>query len=110
MTADTKPKRGRPCQYAHFVFQLEEGLCYSPGQIVRIGLDRGLLAHLAPEKLSRICISVRHSLARLARSYPFPPEGDGLVKLPGQARAVGWLGARWKRAMTATHSRMSGGA
>ena len=85
-------KIGRPMKYKHIIEPLEDETVYSPGLIAREAIKAGIL-----EKEDQL--KARHTLARLAKNHFFPSEGDGFVRIPGQASIPGWHGKRWKAAI-----------
>ena len=92
------PRRpfGRPMKYDHLIEMLEEDQLYSPATIAAFAKDHGMLNHagkgLKPLQIQRI----RIAMGRLSNNHEFPDEGDGYVKIPGQAHTPAWFGWRWK--------------
>ena len=90
---------GRPTKYDHIIRTLDDGTIFSPAGIARYADDQGLLtaATLEEKRLERQ--RIRITLARLATNHGFPDEGDGIVRLQGQAPTPGWFGSRWKKCL-----------
>jgi hypothetical protein len=91
---------GRPKKYSHFIAALEDETAYTPAAIFRHAKECGLLSQQKLRTIKKSRLRVRHTMARLAANYGFPPEGDAPVKLPGQSYTFGWYGKRWKSTLT----------
>ena len=90
---------GRPSKYRKFIEILEDDTLYTAASIVNNGLKNGMINFSDDEELRRRRLRIRHTLVRFTKNHRFPEEGDGWVKLPGQARTMGWFGRRWKAAL-----------
>ena len=88
---------GRPLKYKHFILLLEDDALYTPAAIVTNGQEKGLT--VPPPGADRTRLRIRHTLARFAINHAFPHDGDGLLRLPGQAATPAWFGWRWKNAL-----------
>ena len=100
-------KIGRPMKYPQFITALDDTTFYSPASIVRHGREQEIFAEMlledaTPEQEKKLVLLIRHTLARFSQNHQFPPEGDGLVYLTGQAPIRGWYGKRWKCALDGT--------
>ncbi len=89
---------GRPMKYRRFITMLEDEKIYCPATIVRLGEEKGLFnPDLDKERLKKVKMKVRHSLARFSSNHMFPRDGDGHVeRIHGQPPLRGWTGKRWK--------------
>ena len=84
---------GRPLKYAYLLKTLEQDSLYKPSTIA-VTLDVG---HLPKDEQVKARRRARLCLGRMAKSRDFPPFGDGILNLPGQAPAPAWYGWRWQR-------------
>ena len=95
------PRRplGRPMKYDHLIEMLEEDQLYSPATIAAFAKDHGMLNHAgkAPKPLQ--IQRIRIAMGRLSNNHKFPDDGDGFLKIPGQAPVPAWFGWRWKAAI-----------
>jgi hypothetical protein len=69
---------------------------YSPASIARPAIEKGWV------ELGEVSIKLgqqrfRIALARYAKNHRLPINGDGLVRVQGQAPTPGWFGWRWQR-------------
>lgn len=100
-------KGGRPMRYAAFIEALEDDQVYTPGTIVKNGLEKNLFTpeggiydtKLEGKELRDAKLRVRLTLARLSANHDFPAMGDGPVMVDGQPIIPGWTGKRWKSAL-----------
>ena len=88
-----KKKIGRPQKYADLLNKLEDDGLYTPATIARLGLS-DFLGDETDEKL--VMQRIRIAMVRYSNLHEFPDEGDGFVKISGQAPVPGWFGWRWK--------------
>ena len=93
-------KRGRKVKHQKLIMSLEDAEVYSAGSIARYARDSGYLQEHFPDGIDREQRRIRISLGHLSRSHFFPESGDGFVWLPGKALVPGWLGSRWKAAVS----------
>ncbi len=89
---------GRPRKYTGIIDALDDDELYSPAAIARIAKDQGMLAPFMKEETveARVMQRIRIALVRLSNLHHFPDEGDGQIKIKGQAPVPGWFGWRWK--------------
>ncbi len=89
---------GRPSKYDYLLAYLDDNEIYTPAKIVRFAFERNLIS-VPPEaeEQHKLRVKIRHALARKSARFGFPEEGDGVIKMDGQAPARGWFGSRWKR-------------
>ena len=93
---------GRPHKYQGLLNSLDPSAIYTASMIADIGMN-GMLQAECPnteglpkkEWLFLIRRRARIALGRFVRMYNFPREGDGLVRIKGQANLWGWTGKRW---------------
>ncbi len=90
---------GRPRKYVNILAALNDHDLYSPALIARTAKDEDLLGSLLEEETNEALVQkrIRVAMIRSSKIYGFPPEGDGLVRLVGQAPVPGWFGWRWKK-------------
>ena len=93
-----KKPLGRPMKYNKLIVQLEDDVLYTPASIAVFAVDCGFIGADAPEVLRRKKQRVRISLGRFSNNHAFPDEGDGMLRLAGQAPTPAWFGWRWKQA------------
>ena len=89
---------GRPPKYEEIIGRLVDEELYSPGSIARFAEEQGLLVDfldLEPNR-KKVMLRIRIAMGRASNNNGFPDEGDGRVKVPGQAPVPGWYGWRWK--------------
>lgn len=86
-------KPGRPLKYAHIIAQLDPDTVYSSAMIAHFADFRG-----ESRLVHSMRLNIRVSCNRLVQKRSFPKEGDGMVKLKGQAPTAGWKGSRWQEA------------
>ncbi len=89
---------GRPRKYASIIDALDDDELFSPAVIARIARDKGLLAPFLKNEPNeaQVMQRVRIALIRLSNLHSFPDEGDGQVRIEGQAPVPAWFGWRWK--------------
>ena len=88
---------GRPMKYGAFLLILEDNVLYSPAGVAINAEKHGMLpTNMSREDLINQRRRVRHSLNRYRINHNFPDEGDGRIKIGGQAGATAWFGRRWK--------------
>lgn len=86
-------------KYRHFLEALDPNELYSPALIAYLGLEIGLyVGNLDETELALAFRRVRITMARFGTNHKFPKEGDGQVKLKGQAFTPAWFGWRWQQA------------
>ena len=78
---------------------LEPSRLYTSSDIVDQGERNGWLSPEGSQQDRRREKARLHlMLEQLATQQDFPPTGDGLIELPGQAPIRGWYGERWYQA------------
>ncbi|CAM2011588.1 hypothetical protein [Acanthopleuribacter pedis] len=95
-----KKKRGvgRPSKYDYLLAYLEDNEVYTPAKIVQLAFERNLIEVPGDvHEQHKLRVKIRHCLARKSVRFQFPDEGDGTIKMPGQAPVRGWFGSRWKQ-------------
>ena len=88
---------GRPMKYKHLLLALSDKNLYTPACIALNAEALGLIKvpKHKPEKLN-MRRKIRHTMARYKANHGFPENGDGIIKIFGQAPTPAWLGSRWK--------------
>ena len=90
---------GRPMKYRHILEALDPSKLYSPALVAHLSLQRGLHGkNLDEVALALVFRRIRIAMARFGTNHKFPKEGDGQVKLKGQAFTPAWFGWRWQQA------------
>ena len=102
-------RAGRPMKYPHFIMTLEDDVVYTPGTVALLGQELGFLDDVPDSEKSDARMRVRHTLARYRVNHKFPIDGDGMVRVRGQAPTIGWKGGRWKEPV-AEHEQEKGRA
>ncbi|MCP4406171.1 MAG: hypothetical protein GY807_00085 [Gammaproteobacteria bacterium] len=89
---------GRPRKYVPLMAALDDDELYSPAVIARIAQGQGLLAPFLTEESNedQVMQRIRIAMIRISNLHNFPDEGDGQVRIEGQAPVPGWFGWRWK--------------
>ena len=90
---------GRPMKYKDLIEMLDDDQLYSPGAIASFAMTSGYLSESDPNRVKVEKRRIRISLVQFVRNHGFPPKGDGLIKVKGQALTVGYFGSRWKKAV-----------
>ena len=90
---------GRPMKYNILIEALDDDQLYTPATIVNFALANKLIKATAPQDIRLERQRIRISLGRFSNNHQFPDEGDGMVKIKGQAPIPGWFGWRWKAAV-----------
>ena len=95
---------GRPMKYKNLIMTLDERVIYTPALIARFAAENGYIEAyeaMTPREQNLAKQRIRISLGRFAKNNGFPPDGDGMIRLPGQAPNCGWFGWRWQYAAEA---------
>jgi hypothetical protein len=90
---------GRPMKYKDLIEMLDDDQLYSPGAIASFAVSSSYIDEFEPEQLKVEKRRIRIALVQFVRNHGFPPKGDGLIKVKGQALTVGYFGSRWKDAV-----------
>ena len=88
-------------KYDVLIEAMDEGDLYSPAAIVKFAEENGFLKS-DPEKPKKRRLEkqrIRIAMGRYSNNHEFPDEGDGYLKVPGQAPVPAWFGWRWKAAL-----------
>ena len=88
-------------KYDVLIEALAEGDLYSPAAIVKFAEENGFLKS-DPEKRNKRRLEkqrIRIAMGRYSNNHEFPDEGDGYLKIPGQAPVPAWFGWRWKASL-----------
>lgn len=88
-------RRGCPLKYAHMVNILVDNQFYTAAMIADEAINHGLIDpddHVLRKR-------VRMSFNKIKNARKFPPEGDKLIRLPGQRPVVAYSGERWRCAV-----------
>ena len=89
---------GRPRKYQNILEALEDDSFYSPAVIVRFAKENNLLQDHGSETDDEqdVMRRLRIALIRLSHLHHFPEQGDGQIRIKGQAPVRAWFGWRWK--------------
>ena len=86
-------------KYNNLIEMLQEDDLYTPATITALAEARGMVTETDPDKRRLEKQRIRISLGRFSNNHEFPDEGDGMVRVKGQAPTPGWFGWRWRAAL-----------
>ena len=96
----TKPTRkrgiGRPQKYALVLWSLHDDELYTAATVANRAVALELVDASSEKRIELDRQRIRIAMGRYANNHEFPDNGDGNVRLRGQAPTPGWWGRRWK--------------
>ena len=99
LSKEPRKIQGRPMKYDDLLAQLSLDDLFSPAAIAAFACESNYIdAKLDPRKRALTKRRIRITLGRLTKNRNFPPEGDGMIRLPKQAPVPAWFGWRWRLA------------
>lgn len=87
---------GRPMKYDHVLLRLDDEGLYTPADIADLAMAMGVARQDPSVPATLMRTRVRITMGRYGKNHDFPPEGDGMIRRPGQAPTPAWRGWRWK--------------
>ena len=96
---------GRPAKYDRVVQLLDSHTLYCGASIVMFADRLGLCPGDNDQQHRLNKLRMRVALNRRVAYHLFPPEGDGQLRLKGNAPICAWFGWRWKESYGITHNR-----
>jgi len=97
-TSLQKRPLGRPMKYNKLLVLLGDDELYTPASIALFAVTCGFVEEGRADKMRMEKQRIRIALGRFSNNHAFPDEGDGMLRLPGQAPTPAWFGWRWKAA------------
>ena len=87
---------GRPQKYALALWALCDDELYTATTVANRAIELNLIDTSPPRRAEQERQRIRIAMGRYVNNHTFPDNGDGNVRLRGQAPTPGWLGRRWK--------------